>query len=258
MVLFTPLIWVIFFFAIYLVLYSLNPLYVNFFLALMFLWIQPNLSQTLGGYYTNLIFFVLIAGTISAVFKVDQNKEGSIFGLQFKGFQWLLLNLILGGGILVVMAVLQGRTSASILGVASLSAAPAVTLLSTLTPAIAGLLGLIENRFLFTIIDILKVFFPELLALVPFLVPLAIPLAPLFIVFSAAWFFAILHVSAYGFQTISLIFAFMVAVIWSIMYFVFDNSVAADISHFLWNSLIKLGTTLKIVTNQGSGLEVLG
>lgn len=258
MAVFTAALVVLAVFIVYILLYSLNPLYVNILLAMVFVWAYPNLSDRQAGYYLILLILVFIFGFINRFYEVDQERKGSLFGARFLGFQWVFVNVLVGGAVLVIMAFLQGRSTGAILGVATLSVAAPSSVSSTLGPSIVGLLGLIENRFLFSLVDILRVFWLEITGvLAPVGVLLAV-VSPVAVVVLASLFFAVLHVTAYSFVAINLIFAFIVAAIWIVSYLALRNSIVADVSHLLWNAFTRLGKELKIVTDSGSGFHIAG
>ncbi|MAH50595.1 hypothetical protein CMI37_32545 [Candidatus Pacearchaeota archaeon] len=241
-------------FLLYLFLSSLNPLFGSVLLLMFFAWAFPNLDEKLAGFYLFLLLISLILGIIMQKYRVTEGKSPSMFGIQFQGFTLIAINLFLGGGLIYFAAILQGRSETAILGVPTLAISG--TIATALNPATSGMLGIVENKFLFTIYDFFKYNMPQIVGVIPFiniLAPFFILVIPIII---AVLFFALLHLNAYALAAGALFFAGIMMFIWILGYETV-GSLMADVFHYWWNSLIRLGTTLRIVGSNGSGLEVL-
>ena len=109
----------------------------NVFLLVLFFFAIPNLEKNLGIYYSLMILGVFVLSTI-----VKTRDTSAIFGM--KGVFVPLISIAFAGAIYFILTLMQTRSPTSIIGVPGL----AVTgLFNTFSPAIAGSLGFVENRF---------------------------------------------------------------------------------------------------------------
>ena len=154
-------------FLVYLFLNSLNRILGSAVLVMFFAWAYPNLDSKLAGYYLSLLLVVLVFNIILEGMRVVKGEKASFFGVDFQGFGLIAINLVLGGALIFFASVLQGRSETAILGVPALAAVG--TIATKFNAATSGMLGIVENKFLFTIYDTFKIFSPLIISSIPFL-----------------------------------------------------------------------------------------
>lgn len=239
-----PLIITIAVLALFLIIDSKNPLISNVFLFMLFWFAYANMEKdVLSTFYLFGIVFVMI------VTLTKQRWAPALAGDNAGGFKigriaFPVVGILIGVGIYIFMLLLQGSKTTSIIGVPALSIAS--TLGGLFGPALAGILGVVENRVFFSIFELLrlaKIHF-YLLPLIPIIGPVMALALPFIITCTA---FALFHLSAYGVAASAFIFAFMVMGIWLGVYLVRRDDTHATISHYLWNSFISLSRSLKVI-----------
>ena len=209
----------------YLILYAINDNLANFYLVTLFLFAAPNISEGVGFYYSIMLLTVLVFGLLIPAAQVDRDNVS---------FTGILISVGLGVGVYFLMQYMQSQSAQAIIGVPSLQINVAVQ--QTLSPAYTAVLGIIENKFVFTTLDILLHYGPLLFS------GLSVIIAPLI----AASVFAIFHLSAFDLALSSLIFAALVAGIWIIFYTAYSQ-IVAHTAHYLWNAVISVQRTFSIV-----------
>ena len=220
---------------IYLIVDSKSPIISNVFVFLVFLFALANTPErSLSSFYLFGILFVMIVSFTKMKWRPQVSGED-----KRSKFMLPVVGIAIGIGIFIFMRLLQSRSTASIIGVPSLSVSTQIGKYAA--PALIGILGIVENRVFFSIYELLK------MSKMWFTIPILIFLGPVVPTLLTAIGFAIFHISAYNLALSSMIFAAMVFALWLIVYEWRDDDVAPNIAHYLWNSIIKLSQTLKVI-----------
>lgn len=206
----------------------------NVLLLVFFMFIGANLVERTGTFYS----IMALANIIFSLFKLGPEKEpgeSPVRGLPVK-----LFSIGFGISLFLLMFLFQSRARTAVIGVPSLLAVSGLS--AVIGSSMIGALGFIENRFVFNLFEVFRQFvFPFLVPLAgPFLMPFAALLLIVLPVFTAAFVFAFFHLSAFSLAVSSLIFAFLIMVIWIGSYLVFDDE-PSSIAHYLWNSVLDVG-----------------
>lgn len=204
----------------------------SFYLGFFFLFASANISPAQGTFYAiALLMYVVFGARFKARF---ESKEGKVPLVgRLKGLAWQGATIMAGVLIYFMMLQWQGGTQASILGSPQLAAT--TTLLTSFSPAIVFLLGVIENRFFITVY--------HWLLRIPFLGGNII-----FAVIGTGLLFGLIHIGVYGLSVAGMLFAAIImSLFWLVPYLFLKDSTHADVSHGLWNANIELGRTLSFI-----------
>lgn len=183
-----------------------NPFLWDILIFVLFLWAIPNYkNQQLGLFYSVMFLFYLML-------KLSRSPDSAQPKLGAMG-------ILLGLGLVLVLRIASVQSGGSIIGVPSFQVEELSAINRQLTPFFSGLAGIVENRFYFTLIELLLIWghLPAVLALLV-----------------ATAFMVIFHLAAYS-ATVQLISAFaFFAAIGGVYLFTRDPT-AGDIAHFVHN-----------------------
>ncbi len=232
-----------------------------FFLFLLFLGaaVVLQLSDFQRLFYPIMLTFTFITVPILAV---DTNAEKtSFFGNAFKGLGFQIFTLIFGVFILVVMFVMQGSNTASILNF-PLAITSTSDLNQFLAPTLSGSVGFIENAFFISFLQVMVLTLAKfsglfeafwaflgsisggVLSIGSVIQNVLNPIIPVIVV---AVSFGTLHVVAYQFSLASMIWAGMIFTIFTISYYLSNkDTTPMDVAHYGWNAIHTAGRALSI------------
>lgn len=203
-------------------------------------------------YLIGLLFYALFSPKLNAKF---ESKKGVIAGKRFSGTKFHLITLVIGFVMFALMRFAQmSQPQTIILGTPTLSISGEA--FSTLfAPAVAGLLGVIENRswiVMFLFVGKVAKQIYSALASVFGMVGFAgvyqsasaflIPLIP---VVGVSALFGFFHSH---FSTGSMIWAGGIMIMWIVSFVLTKDDTAMNTCHTLWNSVIQIGRGLQIVS----------
>jgi len=189
-------------------------------------------NKDLVSYYVVMGLFTIALNT-PAFSIIEENKI-----LKFTGMAIIGVSIITGFMLTVLLFFLQTRTQASIIGVPSLS----VINTQAFGATTFGALGFIENGFFLTIAGIFGKF---ILPAIPFGIFKVPEFSKLVSVVIGAVLFGLFHLTAYGGQIGSMLWAISIFLIWGMIY-LFSSELPGSTSHYWWNALLTLGKTLSI------------
>ena len=230
--------------AIFIILDTLNSLYSDIFIFIFFLFAYINIegSTSLSTFYLLSFFFYFIIriGKVSWQVK-NKGFTKELYGIKTKG-NIPLLGIGLGIIIFIAMRLLQSTTAGSIVGVPSLAiTSPAFTISTVM------LLGVIENRLFFTLFELFKEgHILKAVSGIPILREVTLFLRPIMPVFMASGLFMLFHITAFSLATSSLIFSFIVFMIWIASYILSKDDLAPNLAHMLWNLSVSLNRVMGI------------
>lgn len=200
----------------------------NFILLLMFMFIYARLDPAIGTFYT-IMMLVVITYSIKNIGQT-QVKSINIAGKNISGIPYILIIVLIGFLNYLIMRLLSSQAGGFIIGVPTLAATNS-EILTSFTPAIAGTLGFIENRFWFVIFDIFRKYIFPFIPII-FLGPYSFLTALLF----AGILFGLFHqIFLSGF----VIFASMVMILWILQFFLGLGD-GTSFGHFNWNGAIEI------------------
>jgi len=206
-----------------------------------FLWAFSNIEGSFktATFYALMLIFVMLVRGVKGYFGQT--------GLAISKSRWvgyrsktLLLGVITGVGIWLGMRFVQGTVSASIIGVPSLAISS-----TSLSVTTVMLLGIVENRAFFTVLDLLK----ENVSLF-YSIPVFGNVCQIFsiilpqIVIGLA--FGFYHIAVYSLSLSSIVWASSVMIIWVLTRMLLKSDLAPNIAHALWNGTIALSRALGI------------
>jgi hypothetical protein len=223
---------------------TLNPLFSDLFILVYFLFAYINIdgSKNLATFY---LFSILAYMSVRALQKnYAVRNEGftkRLFSFSLKGrVPWI--GILVGIGLFFVMRLLQGGVSTAIIGVPSLAISnPGFSVSNVM------LLGAVENRFFFTVFEVLRnIVSTGLLAAIP-VVGGVLSGFQLFVpVVLTSVLFSIFHLTAFSLALSSMIFASMVFILWLISYIVLRDDLSSNTAHMFWNASTTLGRLVSV------------
>lgn len=240
----SPIIFFVLALIIFIILDVINPLLSDISIFLYFAWAYTNIegSTTIATFYLIAVLFVIVVRLAQRSFSLKDHSEKPIMkllGINLTG-KLPILGVGLGIGIFLIMRMLQGVSTASIIGTPTLALSSDIMSVVTIS-----LLGIVETRLFFTIFNLFKenvgVF-----TLIPFVGMFLGIFAPVVPVIFVSVLFGIFHLTAYSLSLSAILFAVMVMVIWIISFIITKSDLPANISHYLWNGIVVLNRILGI------------
>ena len=241
----SPMFFFVLVLLIFIFLDVINPLLSDIAIFTYFAWVYTNIegSSNLATFYLIGMLFVIVLRVANRSFSLQGHSEintRKILGLSLAG-KLPVVGVGAGIVILIIMRMLQGVSTASIIGVPSLAISSDITNLVSIS-----LLGIVETRLFFSLYNLVKVNIAmfSTLPVVGLLFAVFSPIMPILMI---SVLFGVFHISAYALSVSAIIFAVMVMVIWVLSYEILDSDLPANIAHYLWNGLVVLGKSLKII-----------
>ena len=240
----SPILFFILALIIFIILDTINPLLSDITIFGYFLFAYTNIegSTTIATFYLIAILFVIMVRLAKRTFSLQEHSEApirKILGINLTG-KLPILGVGLGIGIFLIMRLLQGVSTASIIGTPSLAISGDVFNVITIS-----VLGIVETRLFFTIFNLVKENV-DIFTMIPILGVVLGVLAPVVPVVFVAILFGIFHLTAYGLSLSAILFAVMVMTIWILSFIITKSDLPANISHYLWNGIVVLNRLLGI------------
>jgi len=209
--------------------------------VLLFVYFMFGLANfedtTLVAYYVVMGLFTIALNT-PAFSIIEENKILKFGKLKFTGTAIIGVSIISGFLLTVLMFFLQTRTQASIIGVPSLSVINSQAFGATTF----GALGFIENGFFLTVAGLFGTYILPSLPIGLFKIK---EISKLVSIVIGSVLFGLFHLTAYGGQIGSMLWATSIFLIWGMIY-LFSSELPGSTSHFWWNALLTLGKLLSI------------
>lgn len=216
----------------------------DLYLFFLFWFAYPNIDKPLATFYLFGLIFILLIDLTNQVFEVEFFRSFSIGDVKFQNIGFIFLSLGIGAILFFMINLMGTRTGNIVIGVPQLATITTGTIASLFIPGLKGLLGIIENRSFFTLLNIL-IKFGATIPLIGVVVGLAMPIFPIII---SAGLFAIYHLVAFSLAFAALIWAFLAFVLYIISFILTKNTLAADFAHWLNNVVVSVSKGLQVVT----------
>lgn len=229
--------------VIYILLKSKSTILADAYLFILFIFAFLLTDKTFSMFYL-MVFMIAIVLDL-AVNTIDANKGNgstSLGSYKVSGFQQTLLFVGIGVVMYGIILTMGSFAGGKILGAPNLQVTSVAQLAQASKPTFEASLGIIENRVAF-------VFFLLLDAtghLIPFLgwlfrvFIIALPMVLIGLLMG------LFHVVAYGINAGLIVWAAFAFMLFIASYFIFKNSLPADISHYINNATVSLSRQLAI------------
>lgn len=213
------------------------------YLFLLFIFAFVISSRDFSVFYLLLFIIAIIISEFSASVRTEEGvfSDGKFSS---KSFQFILLSLAVGLVMFISIVAIEGRVGGNIIGTPNLAISSTSEIAQAWKPTFESMLGIIENFIFFVVMDVLLVF-GVLIPLVGVLIEFTAPILPVLI---AAFIAGIFHIVAFDVSVALILWATIAFSMFMFSRFFMQDSLAADMAHWLKNLTVSVSRGLQIVT----------
>ncbi len=231
-------------FVAYVIFRKINRFFAYTHLFLIFIFAFIISSQQFSVFY--LLLFIVAILISEFVVKIEtEHQQGDFSSGKFsaKGFAFVLLSLGIGLIMFVAIVAIESQVGGNILGTPELAISSTSTIAQNFKPTFESMLGIIENFYFFTIMDVLLVF-GVLVPIIGRIITFTAPFLPILI---AAFIAGIFHIVAFSVSVSLILWATIAFAMFMVSRFYLKDSLAADSCHWLKNISVSVSRQLSIV-----------